>query len=102
MNRRDASRYARWSALLALALAGITGGIYVQRLWGAHREKQNAPAPLPPNEEKQFTALHFKKGEGNRTIFDLEASKTTDLRGQDIRRLEDVQVKGVGEKRDRK
>src|SRR5882724_2939530 len=101
MNRRDASRYARWSALLALALAGITGGIYVHRLWVAHREKQNAPAPLPQNEEKQFTALHFKKVEGDRTIFDLEASKSTDLRGQDISLLEDVKIKVFGKNGDR-
>src|SRR6266852_1192830 len=101
MNRRDAARYARWSALLALALAGVTGGIYVQRLWVAHREKQNAPAPLPQNEEKQFTALHFKKVEGDRTIFDLEASKSTDLRGQDIRLLEDVKIKVFGKNGDR-
>src|SRR5258705_494723 len=101
MTRRDASRYARWSALLALALAGITGGIYVHRLWVAHREKQNAPAPLPQNEEKQFTALRFKKVEGKRTIFDLEASKSTDLRGQDISLLEDVKIKVVGKNGDR-
>jgi lipopolysaccharide export system protein LptA len=101
MNRRDASRYARWSALLAFTLAGITGGIYVQRLWVAHREKQNAPAPLPQNEEKQFTTLHFKKVEGDRTIFDLEASKSTDLRGQDISLLEDVKIKVFGKNGDR-
>jgi lipopolysaccharide export system protein LptA len=101
MKRRDASRYARWSALLAFALAGITGGIYVQRLWVAHREKQNAPAPLPQNEEKQFTTLHFKKVEGDRTIFDLEASKSTDLRGQDISLLEDVKIKVYGKNGDR-
>src|SRR5579859_1329862 len=101
MKRRDASRYARWSALLAFALAGITGGIYVQRLWVAHREKQNAPAPLPQNEEKQFTTLHFKKVEGDRTIFDLEASKSTDLRGQDISVLEDVKIKVFGKNGDR-
>jgi lipopolysaccharide export system protein LptA len=101
MNRRDAARYARWSALLAAALAAITGGIYVQRLWVAHREKQNAPAPLPQNEEKQFTSLHFKKVEGDRTIFDLEASKSTDLRGQDISLLEDVRIKVFGKNGDR-
>jgi lipopolysaccharide export system protein LptA len=101
MNRRAAARYARWSALLAFALAGITGGLYVQRLWVAHREKQNAPAPLPQNEEKQFTTLHFKKVEGDRTIFDLEASKSTDLRGQDISLLEDVKIKVFGKNGDR-
>lgn len=101
MNRRDAARYARWSALLAFALASFTGGIYVHRLWVAHREKQNAPAPLPQNEEKQFTTLHFKKVEGDRTIFDLEASKSTDLRGQDISLLEDVKIKVFGKNGDR-
>jgi len=101
MKRRDASRYARWSALLAFALAGTTGGIYLDRLWVAHREKQNAPAPLPQNEEKQFTTLHFKKVEGDRTIFDLEASKSTDLRGQDISVLEDVKIKVYGKNGDR-
>jgi lipopolysaccharide export system protein LptA len=101
MNRRDAARYARWSALLAATLAAITGGIYVQRLWVAHREKQNAPAPLPQNEEKQFTSLHFKKVEGDRTIFDLEASKSTDLRGEDISLLEDVKIKVFGKNGDR-
>ena len=87
--------------MLAFALAGITGGIYVQRLWVEHREKQNAPAPLPQNEEKKFTTLHFKKVEGDRTIFDLEASKSTDLRGQDISLLEDVKIKVFGKNGDR-
>jgi lipopolysaccharide export system protein LptA len=101
MKRRDASRYARWSALLAFTLAAVTGGIYVQRLWVAHREKQNAPAPLPQNEEKQFTTLHFKKVEGDRTIFDLQASKSTDLRGEDISLLEDVKILVFGKNGDR-
>ncbi len=101
MKRRDASRYARWSAILAFVLAGITGVIYVQRLWVAHREKQNAPAPLAQNEEKRFTTLHFKKVEGSRTIFDLAASKSTDLKGQDISLLEDVKIVAYGKNGDR-
>src|ERR1700730_12239100 len=101
MKRRDASGYARWSALLAFALAGITGGIYVQRLWVAHREKQNAPAPLPQNEEKQFTTRHFKQVEADRTRFALDAPKSTDLRGQDISVLEDVKIKVFGKNGER-
>src|SRR5258708_22733491 len=100
MNRRYASRYARWSALLALALAGLTGGIYAHRLWVAHREKQNAPAPLPQNEKKQFTTLHFNKVESNRTVFDLEASKSPELRRQDISLLEDGEINALGENED--
>src|SRR5260370_20548820 len=101
MSGGPAARYARWPPLLAATLAATTGGIYLQRLWVAHREKQNAPAPLPQNEEKQFTSLHFKKVEGDRTIFDLEASKSTDLRGQDISLLEDVRIKVFGKNGDR-
>jgi len=92
MKRSDAARYARWSALLALGLAGVTGMIYVQRLWVAHRERQNAPAPLPQSEEKRLTTLNIKKVEGTRTIFSVEAGKSTDLRGQDISLLEDVKI----------
>ncbi len=101
MKRSDAARYARWSALLALALAGVTGGFYLQRLWVAHRERQNAPAPLPQTEEKRFTTLHIKKVEGTRTIFSVEAGKSTDLRGQDISLLEDVKILVNGKNGDR-
>jgi lipopolysaccharide export system protein LptA len=101
MNRRDAARYARWSALLALVLAGTTGGIYVHRLWMAHRERQSAPAPLPQDEEKQFTTLNIKKVEGARTIFAVQASKSTDLKGEDISLLEDVKITVYGKNGDR-
>ena len=101
MKRSDAAKYARWSALVALGLAGITGGVYAHRLWVAHRERQNAPAPLPQTEEKRFTTLNIKKVEGTRTIFSVEASKSTDLRGQDISLLEDVKIVVNGKAGDR-
>ncbi|HUL34562.1 MAG TPA: LptA/OstA family protein [Candidatus Eisenbacteria bacterium] len=101
MKRSDAARYARWSALVAVLLAGTTGSVYVYRLWVAHRERQRAPAPLPQNEEKQFTALNIKKVEGTRTIFAVEASKSTDLRGEDISLLEDVKITVYGKSGDR-
>ena len=101
MKRSDAAKYARWSALVALGLAGITGGVYAHRLWVAHRERQNAPAPLPQTEEKRFTTLNIKKVEGTRTIFSVEASKSTDLRGQDISLLEDVKIVVNGKTGDR-
>ncbi len=101
MNRREAARYARWSALLAFFLAGSTGAIYVHRKWVAYREQQKAPAPLPQNEEKQFTTLNIKKEEGTRTIFAVQASKSTDLKGQDISLLEDVKITVYGKEGDR-
>lgn len=101
MNRKDAARYARWSAFAALFLAGTTGAFYVHRLWVEHRERSNAPAPLPQNEEKRFTSLNIKKVEGTRTVFAVEASKSTDLKGQDISLLEDVKITVYGKNGDR-
>jgi lipopolysaccharide export system protein LptA len=101
MNRKDAARYARWSAWLAIALAATTGGVYVHRTWVEYRERRNAPAPLPQNEEKRFTTLNIKKVEGTRTIYAVEASKSTDLKGEDISLLEDVKITVYGKNGDR-
>ena len=101
MKRSEAARFARLSAVLAFALAGITGGIYVQRKWVAHVEKKNAPPAPSENVERQSSGLTFSKVEGNRTIFTVHASKSTDFRGQDASLLEDVRVTVFGKSGDR-
>jgi len=101
MNRKAAARYARWSALAALLLAGTTGAIYLHRIYVVHNEKKKAPAPLAQNEEKRFTTLNIKKVEGTHTVFAVEASKSTDLKGQDISLLEDVKITVFGKNGDR-
>jgi lipopolysaccharide export system protein LptA len=101
MKRSEAARYARWSAVVALLLAGITFGIYLRRQWVAHVEKKNAPPSLPEDKERQSIGLTFSKVEGNRTIFTVQASKSTDFKGQDISLLEDVQIIVFGKTGDR-
>jgi len=96
MKRSEAARYARWSAVLAFALATITFVIYVQRQWVAHVEKKNAPPPLTEDKERQSIGLTFSKVEGDRTIFTVHASKSTDFRGQDVSLLEDVMITVFG------
>ena len=96
MKRSEAARYARWSAVVALGLAGITFGIYLQRQWVAHVEKKNAPPSLPEDKERQSIGLTFSKVDGNRTIFTLQASKSTDFKGQNISLLEDVKITMFG------
>src|SRR6516164_1719898 len=96
MKRSEAARYARWSAILALTLAGITSGIYVHRRYVAVVEKRHAPPPLAQNEEKRSISLTFSKVDTNRTVFTVQASKSTDLRGQDISLLEDVKITVFG------
>lgn len=96
MRTSQAARYARWSALLAFALAGVSGAIYVQRKWQARVERRAAP-PAPPREvERQSSGLTFSKGDGNRIIFTVQASKSTDFKGQDASLLEDVRITVFG------
>jgi len=101
MKRSEAARYARWSALLAVILVGITGGIYLQRKWAAHVEKRNAPPAPPIDVERQSNALTFSKVEGNHTIFTVRAAKSTDFKGLDASLLEDVVVTVYGKTGDR-
>jgi lipopolysaccharide export system protein LptA len=101
MKRSEAARYARWSALLAVILLGITGGNYLQRKWTAHVEKRNAPPPPPVDVERQSKSLTFSKGEGTHTIFTVRAAKSTDFKGLDASLLEDVVVTVYGKTGDR-
>jgi lipopolysaccharide export system protein LptA len=101
MKRSEAARYARWSALAALVLATITGGIYLQRKWVAHVERKKAPPPLTEDKERQSIGLTVSKNEGDRTIFTVQASKSTDFKGQDISLLEDVKITVFGKAGDR-
>jgi lipopolysaccharide export system protein LptA len=101
MKRSEAARYARWSALAALVLAIATGGIYLHRTWQAHVEIKKAPPPLKQDEERQSLGLTLSKHEGERTIFTLEASKSTDFKGKNISLLEDVKITVFGKLGDR-
>ena len=101
MKRSEAARYARWSALTALLLASITGGMYLRRQWVAYVEKKQAPPPLAADQERQSIGLTVSKNEGDRTVFTVQASKSTDLKGQDISLLEEVKVTVFGKLGDR-
>ena len=101
MKRSEAARYARWSALLAIVLAGITASIYLERQWVAHVEKKQAPPAPPRDVERQSSSLTFSKVEGKQVIFTVQASKSTDFKGQDISLLEDVKITVFGKNADR-
>jgi lipopolysaccharide export system protein LptA len=101
MKRSEAARYARWSALAALVLALATGAVYLRRTWVAHVEIRRAPPPLAEDKERQSTGLTLSKNEGDRKIFTVQASKSTDFKGQDISLLEDVTITVFGKLEDR-
>src|SRR5712692_11495763 len=101
MLRSEAARYARWSVLVALVLAGGTTLVYLQRGWVRHVEKKNAPPPAPIDVSRQSAAINFKKVEQNRTVFEVSASKSTEFKGQDASLLEDVRITIFGRIGDR-
>jgi lipopolysaccharide export system protein LptA len=85
MKRSEAARYARWSAALALLLAAITVGVYLRH----------------GLVERQSNGLTFSKMEGDRKIFTVEASKSTEFRNQDASLLEEVKITIFGKQGDR-
>jgi lipopolysaccharide export system protein LptA len=101
MKRSQAARYARWSATLALLLALATLAVYVQHKVVARVQKRGAPPAAPVNVERQSNGLTFSKVDGNRKIFTVEASKSTEFRNQEASLLEEVKITIFGQQGDR-
>src|SRR5215470_997638 len=92
MKKSEAAKYARWSAAAALVCAGLTVGVYLKRGLTRYNERRNAPPAPAVNVERQSTKLTFSKGEGTQTVFRVEASKSTDFKGENASELQDVKV----------
>src|SRR5215470_173195 len=101
MRRSEAARYARWSATVALLLAITTIGVYLKRKWSQHLVRKSAPPAAPVNVERQSNGLTFSKVEGERKIFTVTASKSTDFRDKDTTLLEAVHITIFGKNGDR-
>ena len=101
MKRSEASRYARWSAAVALTLAAGTACVYLQRSWKARVERKNAPVAAAANVSRQSNGVTFSKGEGNRKEFTVEASKSTDFKDRNLTELEAVVITIFGKNGDR-
>src|ERR1700720_4772896 len=101
MKRSEAARYGRWSATLALLLALATAAVYVQHKLVARIQKRGAPPAAPLNVERQSNGLTFSKVDGDRKIFTVEASKSTEFRNQEASLLEEVKITIFGQQGDR-
>jgi lipopolysaccharide export system protein LptA len=103
MKRSQAAWYARASAAVAVVLATITTAVYLQHAWKAQAEKKKAPPPAPSGVERLSSGLTFSKVDGNRTIFTVDASKSTDFKDKGASLLEDVKITifgKIGERHD--
>src|SRR5215470_424874 len=101
MKRSEAAKYARWSAAVALCLAGLTAAVYLARGWQRMLAKKNAPPPAPAYVDRQSSGISFSKVEGTRTIYTVEASHSTNFKGEAASLLEDVKITVFGKEQNR-
>ena len=101
MKRSEAAKYARWSAAVALCLAGVTAAVYLGRGWQRIRDRRAAPPPAPSYVDRQLSGISFSKVEGNKTIYTVEASHSTDFKGNAASLLEDVKITVFGKEQNR-
>jgi LPS export ABC transporter protein LptC len=101
MKRSEAARYARWSAAVALLLAGMTTAVYLERGWKRGIETKKAPPAAPHDVTRLSSGLTFSKVEQNRTIFTVQAAKSTEFKDKDASLLEDVKITIFGRTGDR-
>src|SRR5271168_2176003 len=101
MKRSEASRYARWSAAVALTLAAGTACVYLQRSWKARAERKSAPVAAAANVSRESNGVTFSKGQGSRKEFTVEASKSTDFKDRHLTELEAVVITIFGKNSDR-
>src|SRR5256885_1699317 len=101
MKRSEAAKYARWSAAVALCLAGVTAAVYLGRGWQRIRDRRAAPPAAPSYVDRQLSGISFSKVEGNKTIYTVEASHSTDFKGNAASLLEDVKITVFGKEQSR-
>lgn len=92
MKGREAARYARWSAAVAIAIAVLAAGVYLHRRFAQRVARREVPPPVPANVEQQSAQFSYAKVLGNRTLFTVRASRATQYKDQNRSMLEEVLI----------
>ena len=101
MRNSEAQRYARWSLAAAGLLAVVVAGVYLRNVWVARQAAKKAPPAVPPTVEQRSNEFSFSKVEGQRTIYTVKASRTTEFKEGSRNLLEDVDIVVYGKKGER-
>jgi LPS export ABC transporter protein LptC len=101
MRNSEAQKYARWSLAAAGLLAVAVAGVYARNMWVARQAEKKAPPPVPPTIEQLSNEFSYSKVEGQRTIYTVKASRTTEFKEGSRNLLEDVAIVVYGKKGDR-
>jgi LPS export ABC transporter protein LptC len=92
MRNSQAQRYARWSLAAAGLLAVVVAGVYLRNVWLARQAAKKAPPAVPPTVEQRSNEFSFSKVEGQKTIYTVKASRTTEFKEGSRNLLEDVTI----------
>src|SRR4029077_11859905 len=101
MLNSEAQKYARWSLAAAGLLAVVVGGGYLRNAWLARLAGKKAPPAVPPTVEQLSNEFSYSKVEGQRTIYTVRASRTTEFKEGSRNLLEDVAITVYGKKGER-
>src|SRR3977135_4609257 len=101
MRNSEARRYARWSAGAGILLAVVVAGADSRCVWVAKQAAKKAPPAVPAAVEQRSNEFSFSKVEGQRTIYTVRASHTTEFKEGSRNLLEDVSITVYGKKGER-
>ena len=101
MRRSEASRYARLSAIFAGVVFLVLAGIYGWRALQQARTVRSAPPPVPVTVQQQSQKFSLSKANGERTLFQVEASSATAFAAGNRNVLENVGITMFGQRGDR-
>ena len=101
MRNSEARRYARGAAAVAALLVAVVAGVYLRGVWVRKQAEKKAPPAVPSTVEQRSNEFSFSKVEGQRTIYTVRASRTTEYKAGSRNLLEDVSITVYGKKGER-
>src|SRR6202795_2950913 len=101
MRNSEARKYARWSLAAAGLLAVVVTGVYARNIWLARQAEKKAPPDVPSTIEQRSNEFSYSKVEGQRTIYTVKASRTTEFKEGSRNHLEDVSITVYGKRGER-
>ncbi|MHB8524962.1 MAG: LPS export ABC transporter periplasmic protein LptC [Candidatus Acidiferrales bacterium] len=92
MQNRQAARYARWSAAVAIAVALVVAGVFLRGRFADRAARKNLPPPVPASVAEQSSGFTYSKNIGNHTLFTIRASQATEYKDKNHSLLENVSI----------
>lgn len=92
MRTSEAARYARWAAGAAILLSVTVAGVFAYRSWQVRRALREVPPAVPAPVKQRSAEFSFSKAEGERTLFTIRASQSTQFKEGEKFLLQEVWI----------